>query len=216
MTTIVTGIFGDIDVPKDPWRQDHDVRWVFVTDREDWTPPHYDQVIYEPPDGRHPRLQAKDPKLEPWRYAPDDDTWIWIDGSMQVISNTFVREAVAAAEGAKIAQWAHPDRVCIYPEAELSATLPKYADTPVLEQAEYYADCGHPKDWGLWATGLIVYNEPVPQLSQLWSTQMTMWGYQDQISEPFVLRIAGMRPRDLPYDLRSNPWICLHGHLTHL
>ena len=217
MTTVITGIYGDVDVPKEPWPQTVETRWVFVSDRLD-KPGGYDEFIYDEPDFRHPRLQAKEPKLRPWKFVPEEeDAWIWIDGSMQVISKTFVAEVLhVVADWGLIGQWKHPDRDCIYPEADLSATLPKYAQTPVLDQVEHYANQGHPPHWGLWATGLIVYTKQLDYLADLWWAEMNRWGYQDQISQPVALRRAGIRPVELPYDLRGNPWITLHPHLTHL
>jgi hypothetical protein len=218
VTAVITGIYGTIDWPKpDPILQSVDCDYFMVTDNEYLRVPGW-EMVYDPPDGRHPRMQAKKPKLSPWKFLLGDPPWIWIDGSMEIASSHFVEEALEAsfAFGNPLAQWAHPDRICIYPEADLSATLAKYDNTPVLEQADHYARIGHPKDWGLWATGLIVYNRPLPYLADLWWAEMNQWGYQDQISQPVALRAAGLRPVNLPHDLRVNPWIRLHSHLTHL
>lgn len=217
MTTIITGLYGQIDHPKDPFPQSVDCDWVYVTDHpsNNAIARGYNVAVYDHPDGRHPRLQAKEPKLRPWLYS-DNGPWIWIDASMEIVTSTFVEEVLEALGDAPLAQWAHPDRICIYPEADLSATLPKYDNTPVHEQAFHYARIGHPEDWGLWATGLIVYNEPLDYLADLWWAELNRWGYQDQISQPVALRAAGLRPVNLPHDLRANPWIRLHPHLTHL
>lgn len=222
--TIVTGLYGQIDHLKEPFPQSVECDWVLVTDQQSLPSASYTYVVYDPPDGRHPRLQAKEPKLRPWKFTEGEEgvwegsgaPYIWIDASMEIVSRTFVEEVLEALGDAPLAQWAHPDRVCIYPEADLSATLAKYDNTPVLEQADHYARIGHPADWGLWATGLIVYNEPLDYLADLWWAEMNRWGFQDQISQPVALRAAGLRPVNLPHDLRSNPWIRLHPHNTHL
>lgn len=215
MIHIVTGIYGTIDHLKDIWQQTVPCTWNLVTDQAHLNPRGWNMIFEQQVDGRHPRLRAKEPKLRPWRYVGDPgDVWIWVDGSMEIVNHRFAEELADGSE--PLSQWAHPDRVCIQPEAALSATLPKYFETPVLDQAAHYANIGHPDNWGLWATGLIVYRQPLPYLADLWWAEMNQWGYQDQISQPVALRAAGIRPVNLPFDLRSNPWIRLHSHLTHL
>jgi len=167
-------------------------------------------------DGRHPRLVAKEPKLRPWRYTEDDGPWIWLDGSFEVVSSTFVEEVLATSEGHPISMWEHPQRDCVYDEAAFSADLPKYRTQPIVEQAAHYRAIGHPKHWGLWAAGLIVYRSRCDYLADLWWAEINRWGYQDQISLPIALRAAGMRPHPLPYSLYQNPWLRLHGHRSEL
>lgn len=200
MTAVVSCCVGGYDVPKQHVEQSVDCEFVRLEDGGDWD------------DLRHPRIVAKEPKLRPWRYADDEvGPWIWLDASFQIVSPTFVEEVVAGAD--LIAQWEHPDRCCVFAEAEFSASLPKYRNVSVVEQANHYRQAGHPARWGLWAAGLIVYREPVDYLADLWWAEINRWGPQDQISQPVALRAAGMRPRALPYGLRSNPWLIHHPHV---
>jgi hypothetical protein len=210
MTAIVSAIFGGYDQVKPIPPQSVECTFTMVTDSPDLEAPGWDVDIHQP--SRHPRMAAKGPKLQPWKHV-GGGPWIWIDASFQIVSPTFVEEVVAAADGHLLAQWEHPDRSCIYPEAELSATLAKYADTPVLRQAEHYRQAGHPVRWGLWAAGLIVYRDAVNDLADLWWAEMECWGYQDQISQPVALRATGIRPKGLPWGLRCNPWLRLVPHV---
>ena len=50
----------------------------------------------------------------------------------------------------------HPDRNCIYDEAELCHDFPKYREFPLLEQVDHYRKEGYPKQNGLMAAGIIV------------------------------------------------------------
>jgi hypothetical protein len=212
MTQIVTAIFGSYDEVKPPLEQSVPCQFTLLTDNPMLEAPGWRRPV-DYKSQAHPRLSAKKPKLQPWRYCIGDGPWIWIDGSFEIISPTFVEEVLAGADGHLLAQWEHPDRSCVYAEAVVSSVLPKYADVPVVEQAAHYREIGHPTLWGLWATGLIVYREPVDYLSGLWWAEMNRWGYQDQISQPVALRAAGMRPKGLPYGLRSNPWLKHHPHV---
>lgn len=200
--TVVTASFGGYDKPKHHVNQSTYCEFLTLHDSDD--------------DARHPRMAAKEPKLRPWRYADTDGPWIWLDGSFEIVSPTFVADIIAATEGHAISQWEHPLRADVSQEAMASAKMPKYLDQPVMEQAAHYRATGHPVDWGLWATGLIVYRERCDYLADLWWAEMNAWSYQDQISQPVALRAAGMRPHPLPHSLYANPWLRLHGHRSEL
>ena len=199
MTVIVSANVNEYDSPKTHVEQSVPCKLVAL--RENY-PDHHDV---------HPRTIAKLPKFRPWRYAEDEGPWIWIDGSAEIISPTFVEEVLEATHG-PLGQFVHPHRDCIYPEATVSATMMKYDGVPVLEQANHYRRIGHPAHWGLWATGVIVYKERLDYFADLWWAELNRWGYQDQISEPVALRAAGLEPSPLPYALWDNPWIKWHGH----
>jgi hypothetical protein len=214
MTQVVSAVFGGYDEPNAPLAQSVPCWFTLLTDKHPTSTDGWNEVVVPRKiDRRHPRLVAKKPKLRPWLYARGEGPWIWIDGSFEITSPTFVEEVLAASEDAPISQWVHPDRDCVYPEAFLSAKLAKYADVPVIEQVAHYHEIGHPARWGLWATGLIVYRERLDYLSDLWWAEMNRWGYQDQISQPVALRAAQLRPRALPHGLRSNPWLAHHTHV---
>ncbi|MGZ5513433.1 MAG: glycosyltransferase domain-containing protein, partial [Chthoniobacterales bacterium] len=63
--------------------------------------------------------------------APRYDYTVWIDGSIQVKSASFVREFLQHIGASGWSMFVHPDRNCIYPEAEFSMTMPKYFDQPI-------------------------------------------------------------------------------------
>lgn len=201
MTTIVTASYGSYDDPKHHVAQTVDCEFLTLHDS-----------VAGP---RHPRTAAKEPKLRPWRYATAGP-WIWLDGSFEIVSPSFVADILAVTEGHPISQWEHPQRDDIYDEALASQPMPKYRTQPIANQALHYARIGHPEHWGLWATGLIVYRERCDYLADLWWAEMNAWGYQDQISQPVALRAAGMRPNPLPHSLYANPWLRLHGHRSEL
>lgn len=210
---IVSAIFGGYDAPHRPMRQTVDCTWTMVTDDPDLDAPGWDVVTVDLAD-LHPRMAAKAPKLRPWGFGDGDEPWIWIDGSFEVTSSRFAAEAIAATGDELIGQWRHPWRNCIFEEAAAVADLKggKYDSYPASEQAAEYRLLGHPEHWGLWATGLIVYTRALGDLAADWWDEMTRWGYQDQISQPFVLRELGLRPVDLPGGLHASPWLHWHPH----
>jgi hypothetical protein len=214
MVQVVSAVFGEYDQPNTPLTQSVPCSFTLLTDhRPEHTDGWNEVVVPHKVDPRHPRTVAKEPKLRPWRYCRGEGPWIWLDASFEITSPTFVEEVLAASRGHAISQWAHPWRDCIYMEANESAKLPKYRGVPVIHQAAHYHDAGHPVRWGMWATGLIVYWEPLDYLADLWWAEMNRWGFQDQISQPVALRHAGLRPHTLPYGLHQGPWLRWHPHV---
>lgn len=207
MTTIISAVYGDYDTPKIALPQSVKVDYVMVTDRPDLRAPGWD-VVHDPMWGGSARSKAKMPKLYPWRYA--DGPWIWIDASIELRSRHFARDMLASVTN--FGMFEHPDRDCIYDEAAFSAHLPKYQDEPLYDQIACYRNRHHPEHWGLWAAGIIVWAEAIPDLSVPWLGEINRWTLQDQVSLPYVLRNQNMRPESLPHHLRSNPWFTIRPH----
>ena len=213
---IITAVYGGYDdlKPACP-QQGPDTEWVLVTDDAAIPDGHLGwRVICEPRPGMHPCRAAKHPKFRPWEYTTAPAS-AWIDGSVRVTSPFFAAQALALA--APLAQFAHPDRDCIYDEAAESARIGKYAAEPVGAQAACYRAAGHPEHWGLWATTIIArrHTPQVRELGERWTAEMGAWSFQDQVSQPFVLRSLGLRPAVLPGYYRDNGWLHLEGSGKH-
>jgi len=214
MVAIITAIYGDYDDLKPVVKQDIPVTWVCVTDRardaQGW------EIIVEPKSPHvSSRLASKIPKCLPWEFTNQDSS-IWIDASFRVLSPSFAREASALAN--PIAQYVHASRRCVFDEARFSHDFPKYADEPLLRQAAHYQELGHPKDWGLWATGVIArkHSTQIKTMGQEWLAQIMRWSTQCQISEANCLRQADLRPTSFPGSFASG-WMqyeasALHGN----
>jgi hypothetical protein len=215
---ILSAVYDRYDTLKPALPQDGvEVDWVFVTDDPDlrdvethlgW------RVVYEPRPGVHPNRAAKHPKYEPWKYT-DVDSSVWVDASFRIVSPAFAAEALSLAD--PIAQFDHPWRICLYAEAEESVRLTKYAGEPAARQAEYYRIKGHPEGWGLWATGVIArrHTDAVKDLGEKWLDETYTWSFQDQISQPYALREAGLRPTSFPGNHLATPWLAYEGSGRH-
>ncbi len=205
---IITAIYDGYDELKPALEQTGlSVDWVLVTDNEDATTygTGWRKLLEQRP-GVHPNRAAKRPKMLPWEYT-DAPSSIWIDASFRIMSPSF---AVDVMEHARpITQFGHPSRDCIYTEAALSGTMPKYAGEPLEEQMSRYRLAEHPQHWGLWATGLIGrhHTAEVKEFGKLWLEQCELWSFQDQVSEAYALRKTGLRPVELPGAHWSNPWV---------
>jgi hypothetical protein len=213
---VVTSVYDAYDTVKPPMEQHGlDVEWVCVTDGSVAVPAGW-RAVFEPSRGLSPMRAAKRAKLEPWRYT-DAPASVWIDASYRVTSPYFVGEALGHAHEAGIAQFVHPWRDCLYAEADASMALPKYAGEPLAEQrVTYWADY-HPEHWGLWAAGVIArwHTDKVRGMCAEWNDHIETWSFQDQVSQPYVLRKWGMRPASLPGDHINNSWLSYEGSARH-
>ena len=210
---IISSIYGKYDTLNPIFPQKGlSVEWILVTDNS----PKDDlgwRVVKEDRPEVHPNRAAKRAKLLPWMYTEAYSS-IWIDGSFKVISPTFAREAIGYAK--PIAQFKHPWRDCLYQEARCTVAINRYAPQQHLikEQADFYKTSGHPEHWGLWATGIIArYHTPsVRALGYSWMQDIERYSFQDQVSQAYSLRLAGLCPEAFPADYFSSPWIRYMGH----
>lgn len=215
--SVVSSVYGGYDAPVEHVPQSIDVDWVMVTDDKSLVGDGGVRVVLEPRPDVHPRLAAKHAKCLPWEYALHSDVVIWMDAACRLVSpralDWIVRSVLISPSG--MAQFVHPWRGCVYDEAEASWAMPKYAGRPILEQAEYYRRQGHPPGWGLWATGLIAYYAPnrgartrLEAFGKAWLAEQLRWTYQDQISQPYILRRSGLAPLEL---MMGDDLAPLHG-----
>jgi hypothetical protein len=208
---VLSSVYGGYDQPVAPREQTYPCDWILVSDTDHAVYPW--KSIVEPRKGIHPRLAAKVAKCRPDLYA-DVDVHIWVDASFHIHHPEFVTWCLAHVEDNVIAQIPHPDRRRILDEAHASTGLPKYQDLPMATQAESYLAAGYPYDWGLWATGLIVYRGR-SVIGDAWLAEQVRWTYQDQISEPPLLWRHGIRPTDMQGGLLNNPYFAIRGHRDH-
>ena len=139
----------------------------------------------------HPRMKAKYFKCN--SHKRDCDVSIWIDGSAVIRTPEFERWCLEQLGDGDIALIKHPDRDCIYDEANFCQFMPKYQGVPVIEQVEEYKKRGYPAHNGLWACGLLIrrHNDKVKKFNKLWWEHNKKYTYQDQLSFPVCAREAG-------------------------
>jgi len=237
---IYTAIFGGYDEPKKHSPQDMSCDFLLFTDKNlrqrigDW------RVIRVATDANmHPRMQAKYFKLMSHEIFPRGrlslryvwhhpelwlsrryDVCIWLDGGLMIKSPRFVHDMVRALDGAEWALFNHPDRDCIYEEAEVSLTMRKYQSLPINQQVASYRE-SVPPHGGLYACGIIVRAEPssseMQRLNRAWWDENVKWTYQDQLSLPFIMsRFPSCRPAIIDGNLWRNDWFTHAPHAADL
>lgn len=199
---VISSIYGNYDRPLIPPLQHVDCDWIMVTEPDTPLPRPWRPVgEYRP--GLHPRLAAKLAKCRPDLYT-DADVTIWIDGCVEIHTSDFVSWCLDALGDAELAQHHSVGRCSLIGEAAVAKPMRKYQGLPLHEQAQSYVDAGHPDDWGLWWTGLIVRRRTCPDFGSPWLVEMLRWSYEDQISQAPVLRKLGLRPVDIPIEWPSH------------
>lgn len=213
---IVTAVFDRYDTVKPVLEQAGvDVEWILVTDTfpdaeaaQGWT------VVHEPRPDMLPVRAAKAPKFEPWKYT-DAPASIWVDASFRVVSPDFAAGVMGYAT--PIAQFVHPWRSCLYDEAIEIAALGKDPDGAAAWQTKRYREAGHPTGWGLWASGVIArrHTAAVKRMGAGWAREVESGSARDQVSQPYVLRQAKLKPVALPGTHLANPWLKYEGSDRH-
>jgi hypothetical protein len=210
---VITAIYDAYDGLKPVLPQtDVEVDWVLVTDVEPADPKGW-RVVHDPKPDMPPNRAARAPKFEPWTYS-DAPASIWIDASFRVTSPDFVMGAMEHAK--PIAQFTHPWRDCCYAEAVEVVALGKDPGVAAW-QAARYRDAGHPERWGLWACGVIArrHTAAVKRMGAAWAREVAAGSARDQVSHPFVLREARLRPTALPGTYLANGWLAYEGSRRH-
>lgn len=217
---IVSAIIGGRDEPHPQAEQDVEVDWVLFSD-EDMDAPAPWNLEVEPPAFKDPNMAAKVHKMTPklsHRYV------IWVDGSMEVTSSSFAREALEALHDG-MAVWKHPRRDCVYAEAEASLGAEsqggRYDHLPIKAQMSSYLIEGHPAHYGLYACGTVAWDRKWSHgLGAAWLAEVERWGIQDQLALPPVLRRHEVIPGIFRHDqitrsrggVLANPWLVIHPH----
>lgn len=222
--SIVSASLGGYDVIRPQAAQDVHVDWWMVTDGD--VPAPWTAVPWKT--CGDPRLAAKAPKMTPAGLPVTLARHVvWIDANMEVTAASFAREAVDAIRDG-VAVWRHPERDCIYDEADASIRLApaKYAHLPIVEQVDAYRAEGHPAHGGLYACGTVAWDlddERALRLGAAWLVECARWTIQDQLSFPVVCRRLGVTPGVFPVEqigwkgrrkLLHNRWLRIHPHLS--
>ena len=214
--TVISSCYGHYDAMWVPPAQtfDGDVDWVMVTDGPRW--PGWRTVV-ERRDHVHPNVAAKVAKFRPDLYTlPGSEVSIWVDAGSWVPAN-FVDEVTSVAP--VVADWLmypHPHRVHLLPEVDASRGLRKYDRLDLEGQVAHYEAAGYP-DNALWATGIIVrwgHSLHHQRFGEAWLTEVTRWGFQDQLSFAYLAWLHALPITPLGPDLFGSPFIQFTDHST--
>lgn len=154
---------------------------------------------------KNDRMRAKYFKCNPHKEL-DCDISIWIDGSGTIRDKNFVKRCIEYLGDADMLAFKHPDRDCIYDEAEFCEMFEKYRHVDIMGQVREYKNMGWPEHTGLWACGLLVrrHNNRTKRFNKLWWEHINKYTYQDQLSFPVCTWLSGVKLKTLELELNDN------------
>ncbi|MCB1333493.1 MAG: glycosyltransferase [Roseivivax sp.] len=163
--------------------------------------------------------KARGIKTNPFAYLDRYEVGIWID------ANVMIRESLEplirlARDNPQIPVFGipHPQRNCLYEEAQAVISHNKADPARVQAQVKKYADEGYPKHHGLIETNLMVLNLRHPQiraLFDLWRREVSEQTHRDQLSLNYALWKLGLDWMPLMQEgknLRTEPQFAYFGH----
>lgn len=208
---------------------------VYTSVQGGYDPPHVHEpqsTIHEVTWAQHPDVAKVDPRLAarlhkclPPHALYGFDVSIWIDGSIEVVSRTFVDDLVATLGDRDLALFEHASRTSIAQECDVLAGMAKYAGIDHRAVAAFYhAVWGfNPFDGPLYELGVIVRrNSPFTERfgEVLWH-ETQRWSIpggstvMDQILVPPVLHLLELTPAIIPGSIwtgGAGGWWRLHNH----
>ncbi|MGA1865742.1 MAG: glycosyltransferase domain-containing protein [bacterium] len=202
---VYTAIIGGIDKLLPPLFSENSVRMVCFSDKKMHNSYGWELFPAETPFDS-PRMNAKRYKILAHEIFPDADYSIWLDGTFQMALPP--REAIMrwlASED--IAMMSHPERTCIYQEAEVCAKMKK-DDPRVLErQVKKYREEGYPENFGLVANGVVLrrHTRKISKLNQAWWEEIKNHSIRDQVSFNYVAWKLGINYSLIPGECWNNP-----------
>lgn len=147
-----------------------------------------DPEMYHHPD---PCRRAKFPKIMAHAHLECDYS-LWVDGSVTLKPDLDMAMLIEKhLSGCDLAVMRHPNRDCIYDEAECIIKLEK---DDALTVQKYVELSDMPKHWGLFETGFVLrrHTDTMNLFEQAWWRELVHWSRRDQLSLPVILKRTGM------------------------
>lgn len=173
---IYTAMFGSNDIWMDPEFVNLDYDYYLFTDRQDIKSEVF-KVITMPGNQR----KAREIKILSHRFLPDYDIWVWHDADF--------RQKTTMNEFTSLKNWEliimhHPNRNCIYNEAEACIEEKKGNKHVITQQMNKYRRKGYPENNGMVATGFIIRKNTyrIRLLNERWWYELSKGSVRDQLS----------------------------------
>jgi len=160
----------------------------------------------------NPRRNARLHKTESHRFFPDYKYSIWLDGSMELLKSPewFVKNYLYNED---LAALTHPDRDCVYEEAEMCKQLD--LDDPVIidKQMARYKENDLQKHNGLAETKIVLrkHSGRVMNFNDMWTLEIINNSLRDQLSFNYCANKNMLNIKYMPTWKRSED-IIYHHH----
>ena len=217
-----TCITSGYDLPKEPLYNDPNLTYLLYTDLiEDMNTIWNQKEIKDVPVLSNSNYANRYYKFHPFElFKGQYDYSIYIDGNVQLISDTSSLFSIARDSNLGIAMHRHATMDCVYKNA-LWCKYNHRGNVDAIEaQVKKYQDEGFPKDFGLLEATIIVidlHNDIAQDiLNSWWDEFINSNGGRDQISLPYILWKKGYSVDDVGYlgnDEYHNPKFRINEHI---
>ena len=157
------------------------------------------------------RRDAKIYKICPHLFLPGYDYYIWMDAThtLEADPEELIEKYL---KGSEIAVFQHPERDCVYEEANLVKQIGFDHANLIEDQLDFYREMEYPEHNGLYELPVRIQknNGRTKQLGLMWWEQICMFSSRDQISFPFVCEQLNIKPNIIPgraNTIRGNKYI---------
>lgn len=132
-----------------------------------------------------PHRRSKSFKHRPHLLFPNYESSLYIDNTVKLTAPPQKFFELLNASGAPMMMFDHPERQCIYAEAEIVKELQLDDERLIDSQMGYYRFLGYPSDNGLHATTVLLRkhgNKNLIQVMDEWHYQVLRFSKRDQLS----------------------------------
>lgn len=161
---------------------------ILFTDNPNLKAPGWKTIFLENPLGLDPKRLSRLPKILPHRFLKDYEYSIYIDGNMEILGNITLLFSFLDSE--TIAAFKHPERNCLYKEAEIVIAGKYDTEETVRKQIKKYKGEDFPENYGLFACGLMVrkhFDQKLMETMELWWRELNAHSTRDQLSFTYSL-----------------------------
>jgi hypothetical protein len=211
---VYTAIYGNVDILKEPKVELEGCELVCFTDSKHLKSEAFDVRVYPSIDS-DPRRSAKVFKILPHWFFRDYEYSLWIDGSVIIKKGDIGALVDRYLREHNIAFFAHPDRDCVYEEAEACIAMQCDQAATIRQQMEQYRGEGYPPHTGLVATGIVLRRHSCPRVIRAdedWWEQILAFSRRDQLSFNYVAWKNGLRYATIEGRLWENDYFKVASH----
>jgi glycosyltransferase involved in cell wall biosynthesis len=205
---VYTALFGDYETLNEQYCPNRGaLEFICFTDNPALTSSFW-KVVCVPTLGVDPRRESRRPKILAHEYLADYDESLYIDNSVELLQDPSDIFDNFLSPEVDFVCLRHPDRDCIYAEAEVVKVLAMESPEVVDRQMAYYRRMGHPSHGGLIAGTVLLRRHLAPGVARtmaFWFDQVLRHAQRDQLSFNFAARVCGLKFVALDLNLRANP-----------
>lgn len=176
------------------------------------------EIVVAPKSLLDPHRRSKGFKHRPHLFFPNHEFSLYIDNTVQLTAHPSALFKQAKARNSSFMMFEHPERNCVFDEAEVAKSL--NLDDPELidKQMEFYARLNFQRHTGLHATTVMLrkHNDPKIKIAMNeWHDQVLRYSKRDQLSFDVIRHFFDLDVHPLPGSLVQNSffkWPVVLGH----